>query len=84
MLKYDKVFSIMEAKNIKQIDLRKNGIHPRTFQKLRESALIRSDVINSLCALLNCQPGDIMEYIPDQPDADPKVTPQADQPQNNP
>lgn len=77
MLKYDKVFLIMEAKNIKQIDLRKNGIHPRTFQKLRESALIRSDVINSLCALLNCQPGDIMEYVPDQTQADQPDQPQA-------
>lgn len=65
MIKYSKVFAIMEAKGIRQTDLRKAGIHPRTFQKLRESGLIRSDVIDGLCRLLDCQPGDIMEYVPD-------------------
>lgn len=67
MLKYSKVFAVMESKGIKQADLRKAGIHPRTFQKLRESGLIRSDVIDGLCRLLDCQPGDIMEYVPDSP-----------------
>lgn len=40
--------------------------------------------IDAICHYLNCQPGDIMEYIPDQPNADPEAAPQADQPQNNP
>lgn len=66
MLKYDKVFSLMDSKGIKQIDLRKAGIHPRTFQKLKHGELIRSDVIDAFCRLLDCQPGDWMEYVPDQ------------------
>ena len=24
------------------------------------------DLVNALCTLLNCQPGDIMEYVPDE------------------
>lgn len=27
-----------------------------------------ADVINKLCALLDCQPGDLLEYVPDPAD----------------
>lgn len=67
MLIYDKFFSLLKAKGIKQIDLREKGIHPRVFQKLKAGDLIRSDTIDQLCQLLDCQPGDIMEYVPDNP-----------------
>jgi putative transcriptional regulator len=33
-----------------------------TVQKLREKQPIGWDNLNSLCKLLNCQPGDILEY----------------------
>ena len=66
MLKYDKLFALMEQKGIKQITLRSQGVHPRTFQKLSNGELIRSDTIDQLCRLLSCQPGDIMEYVPDE------------------
>ena len=66
MLKYDKLFTLMEQKGIKQITLRSQGVHPRTFQKLSNGELIRSDTIDLLCKLLNCQPGDFMEYVPDE------------------
>lgn len=67
MIKYDRLFALMEEKGVKQITLRSNGVHPRTFQKLANRELIRSDTIDQLCRLLNCQPGDIMEYVPDEP-----------------
>lgn len=70
MLDYTKFFSLLKEQGIKQIDLRMRGVHPRTFQKLQNGELIRSDTINQLCALLNCQPGDIMEYVPDEPETD--------------
>ena len=73
MLKYDKLFMLMEQKGIKQIALRSQGVHPRTFQKLSNSELIRSDTIDQLCKLLNCQPGDFMEYVPDE-DTEPEDT----------
>ena len=66
MLKFDRFFALMKSKGIRQIDLREKGIHPRTFQKLKNSELIRSDVIDALCKLLECQPGDIMEYVRDE------------------
>ena len=36
-----------------------------TIQKLREQKPIGWENLNKLCDLLNCQPGDILAYIPD-------------------
>ena len=47
-----------------------------TVQKLRNGSPVSWENIESICQLLNCQPGDILEYIPDeqdpQKDSDPK------------
>lgn len=38
-----------------------------TVQKLRSGkATISGSSIDALCALLDCQPGDILRYIPDE------------------
>ncbi|MGN1478694.1 MAG: helix-turn-helix domain-containing protein [Acutalibacteraceae bacterium] len=37
-----------------------------TIQALREKKPISWANIEKLCSLLNCQPGDIMEYVPDE------------------
>ncbi len=31
---------------------------------------IRVETLNKLCRILNCQPGDLLEYVPDPEDAD--------------
>lgn len=36
-----------------------------TMQDFRTNAEIPYKSINRLCALLGCQPGDILEYVPD-------------------
>ena len=45
--------------------LRQNGVHPATVNKLKKNERVNTDTINLLCQLLDCQPGDIMEYVPD-------------------
>ena len=37
-----------------------------TLQQLRNGQLVSWATIETICKLLNCQPGDILEYIPDQ------------------
>ncbi len=37
-----------------------------TLQQLRNGELVSWKNIETICNLLNCQPGDIMEYIPDE------------------
>lgn len=36
-----------------------------TVQKLRKSELVSWDNINTICGLLDCQPGDLMEFKKD-------------------
>ena len=36
-----------------------------TLQKLRNGEPVSWDNLTKLCALLSCQPGDIIEYVPD-------------------
>ena len=68
-INYEKLFSLMNTKGIKKTNLRNDyKIHPTTIQKIVAGETINTDTIVILCDALNCQPGDIMEYIPDPPD----------------
>lgn len=37
-----------------------------TIQKLRQGEGVSWNNIETLCSLLNCQPGDLIEYIPEK------------------
>lgn len=37
-----------------------------TIQKFRNNEEINFKNLNKICTLLNCQPGDILEYVPDE------------------
>ncbi len=39
-----------------------------TMQKFRTGEMVSTDNITRLCKLLNCQPGDILEYVSDEKD----------------
>ena len=36
-----------------------------TLQKIRRGEPVSWDVLGKICTLLNCQPGDILEYAPE-------------------
>lgn len=64
-ISYDKLFKKMSEYGIKKVNLRNEyKIHPSTIQKIVAGETINTDTIIILCSALNCQPGDIMEYIP--------------------
>ena len=65
-IKYDKLFALMEQKGINKYYLRKNGIHAAVVDKLIKGRTVDTTTINNLCALLDCQPGDIMEYVAEE------------------
>lgn len=48
----------------------KVGIHPNNVSKLRtgDIAFIRLETLGKLCRILECQPGDLLTYIPDGDD----------------
>lgn len=63
-MNYSKLFALMQAKGLTTYKIRKeNIISQSTLQKLREGKSVTTEAIASLCKVLDCQPGDIMEYV---------------------
>ena len=48
------------------VDLIKYPLKNSAFKKIKEGGDIDTRTIAKLCKLLNCQPGDILEYVPDE------------------
>lgn len=60
---YHKLFALMKARGLTTYRIRKeNIISQSTLQKLREGKSVTTDAIATLCGVLRCQPGDMMEY----------------------
>lgn len=36
------------------------------LQQMRTDRLLTQEALNKVCAILNCQPGDLLEYVPDE------------------
>lgn len=64
MIKYYKLLDLLNRKGMKKTDLLDIMSSP-TLAKLTKGDVIKTDVIDKLCMKLECQPGDIMEYIPE-------------------
>ena len=61
------VIKALKEKGVSTYTMRKEKIlSESTIQKLREGKGIAWDNIEMLCKLLECQPGDLFEYIPDE------------------
>lgn len=65
-ISYQKLFNILDERKLNKYYLRKNGLNPKVVDALSKNNNVNVSTIISLCKLLNCQPGDIMEYVPDE------------------
>ncbi|MDR1689545.1 MAG: helix-turn-helix transcriptional regulator [Clostridiales bacterium] len=67
---YDKLFALLKERGLTMYSLRKDKIiGTETLEKMRKGkGHIDTRSIESLCKYLNCQPGDLMEYVPDAQD----------------
>lgn len=64
---YSKLRALMENKGLTSYRIRKEKIiSESTLQNIREDKRITTDAIAALCAALDCQPGDILEYVPEE------------------
>lgn len=63
---YQTLFEFLELKGLNRRWLRLNGIHPNTVDRLNKDGYVSTEIIERICKLLDCQPGDIMKYIPDE------------------
>ena len=68
-MKYNKLFALLALRGMKKSDLVSlKIISSPTLAKLSKGESITTTVLCQLCEFLKCQPGDLMEYIPDTPD----------------
>lgn len=65
-ISYNKLFRLIKDRSIKKIDLRKYGFSPTIVNRLVTNSNVNVSTIIRLCEIIDCQPGDIMEYIPDK------------------
>lgn len=63
---FSRLWGILDSKNLNKQWLRNNGMHANTISKLTKNENVTCEVICNICKLLNVQPGDLMEYVPDQ------------------
>ena len=64
MIRYYKLFEMLKKRGITKSDLeKKDVISWPTIYKLEKGESVRTDTIDKLCEFLQCQPGDIMEYV---------------------
>ena len=67
MMKYNKLFALLAIRGMKKSDLvKKKVISSPTLAKLSKGESITTTVLCQICDFLECQPGDIMEYIKDE------------------
>ena len=65
LISYRKLFILMEEKGRNKYYLRNHHFHGNTVSRLVKNQQVNIEIIDRLCKLFDCQPGDIMEYIPD-------------------
>lgn len=64
MIVYTKLWQTMKEKGITQYSLiNQHHVSAGQLSMLRKNANVNSHTINMLCEILDCQPGDIMEYV---------------------
>lgn len=66
---YGKLFDLMAQKGLTTYRIRKEKIISEgALQSLRAGKSVTINTIASICAALDCQPGDILSYVPDMED----------------
>ena len=61
---YDKLFEIMKARGVSTYRLLQNNvINSGTLQRIRDGKSITMTTVAALCEALDCQPGDILEFV---------------------
>ena len=66
MISYDGLWEVMKRKNVTQYTLiKKFKISPGQITRLKRNESVSTHTIDVFCKILDCQVGDIMQYIPD-------------------
>lgn len=69
MISYENLWKVMKEKEVSQYALIKRyGISPGQITRLKRNESVSTHTIEMFCRILQCQPGDIMEYIDNDPE----------------
>ena len=64
---YKKLWKLLIDKDMMKKDLRAmTGVSTTTMSRLSKDENVSMDVIEKICTVLNCDVGDIMEFVPDK------------------
>lgn len=68
MISYDKLFNLLADKGINTTQIREQSlIGQRSYYALKNgTGGLDRKTLDKLCRALDCQPGDLMEYVPDE------------------
>ena len=63
------ILAALKAAGYSTYKIRKEKImNESTLQKFRNGEIVTADNMAIICRLLDCQPGDILEYVPETED----------------
>lgn len=66
-ISYNKLWKLLVDKKMSKADLRRAaGIAPNTMTRLRRDEEVTLSVLNRICAALDVNIGDVMEFVPEQ------------------
>lgn len=64
---YNKLLTLMKEKGVTSYTVKKdNIIGQASYKKIKEGGDIDTRTISKLCKYFDCQPGDILEYVPEE------------------
>lgn len=64
---YNRLWKLLIDKNMNKQKLRElTGVSSASLAKMKKGQNITTNVLLSICEALDCQPGDIMEMVPDE------------------
>ena len=66
---YNKLWKLLIDKGIQKKELcARTGVGASTLGKMAHGLNVTTDNLSKICKVLECDVGDIMEYVPDDPD----------------
>ena len=64
---YKKLWKLLIDKDMMKNDLRaKTGVSTTTMARLSKDENVSTEILSKICSALNCDVGDIVEFIPDK------------------
>lgn len=66
MFTFNPLWKLLIDKGINREGLKENlNLSPSTMAKMSKGKYVSLEVLHRICAYLDCQPGDLLQYIPD-------------------